>query len=129
MVGIMSLIDFILTRRSIRRYEKKDVPEEVLAQIFEAGRQAPSAANKQPIHFVIVKDNEIKKELSKGLFNRFVKDAPVLIVGCADVNSLLTGKWAIVDATISMQNMVIASWTLGVGSCWLGDFDEKKVKE
>jgi nitroreductase len=129
MVGIMSLIDFILTRRSIRRYEKKDVPEEVLAQIFETGRQAPSAANKQPIHFVIVKDNEIKKELSKGLFNRFVKDAPVVIVGCADVNSLLTGKWAIVDATISMQNMVIASWTLGVGSCWLGDFDEKQVKE
>jgi nitroreductase len=125
----MSLIDFILTRRSIRRYEKKDIPEEVLAQIFETGRQAPSAVNKQPIHFVIVKDNEIKKELSNGLFNRFVKDAPVVIVGCADVNSLLTGKWAIVDATISMQNMVIASWTLGVGSCWLGDFNEKKVKE
>ena len=76
-----------------------------------------------------MKDNAIKKELSNGLFNRFVKDAPVVIVGCADVNSLLTGKWAIVDATISMQNMVIASWTLGVGSCWLGDFDEKKVKE
>jgi nitroreductase len=125
----MSLIDFILTRRSIRRYEKKDIPEEVLKQIFETGRQSPSAVNKQPIHFVIVKDNEIKKELSNGLFNRFVKNAPVVIVGCADVNSLLTGKWAIVDATISMQNMVIASWTLGVGSCWLGDFNEKKVKE
>ena len=125
----MSLIDFILTRRSIRRYEKKDIPEEVLAQIFEAGRQAPSAVNKQPIHFVIVKDNEKQKELSNGLFNRFVKDAPVVIVGCADVNSLLTGKWAIVDATIAMQNMVIAAWTLGVGSCWLGDFNEKKVKE
>jgi len=125
----MSLIDFIFTRRSIRRYEKKDIPEEVLAKIFDAGRQAPSAANKQPIHFVIVKDNEIKKELSKGLFNRFVKDAPVVIVGCADVNSLLTGKWATVDASISMQNMVVASWTLGVGSCWLGDFNEKKVRE
>ena len=129
MVRIMSLIDFIHTRRSIRRYEKKDIPEEVLAQIFEAGRQAPSAVNKQPIHFVIVKDNEKQKELSNGLFNRFVKDAPVVIVGCADVNSLLTGKWAIVDATIAMQNMVIAAWTLGVGSCWLGDFNEKKVKE
>jgi nitroreductase len=125
----MSLIDFILTRRSIRLYEKKDIPEEVLEQIFETGRQAPSAVNKQPIHFVIVKDNEIKKELSNGLFNRFVKNAPIVIVGCADINSLLTGKWAIVDATISMQNMVIASWALGVGSCWLGDFNEKKVKE
>jgi nitroreductase len=125
----MSLIDFILTRRSIRRYEKKDIPEGVLAQILEAGRQAPSAVNKQPIHFIVVKDNEIKKGFSNFLFNRFINDAPAVMVGCADVNSLMTGKWAIVDATIAMQNMVIAAWTLGVGSCWIGAFDEEKVKE
>ena len=125
----MSLIDFILTRRSIRRYEKKEIPEDVLAQIFEAGRQAPSAANKQPIRFIIVKDDEKKKGFSNLLFNRFIGDAPVVIVGCADVNSLLTGKWATLDATIAMQNMVIAAWTLGVGSCWIGAFNEEKVKE
>ena len=125
----MSLIDFILTRRSIRRYEKKDIPKIVLTQIFEAGRNAPSAVNKQPIHFVIVTDNEKQKELSKGLFNRFIKNAPAVVVGCADVNALLTGKWAIVDTSIALQNMVIAAWTLGVGSCWIGDFNEKKVKE
>ena len=67
--------------------------------------------------------------MSKGLFNRFIKNAPVVVVGCADVNALLTGKWAIVDASIALQNMVIAAWTLGVGSCWIGDFNEKKVKE
>jgi len=61
----MSLIDFILTRRSIRNYEKKDIPEEVSAQILEAGRQAPSAANKQPIHFIIVKDYEKKERVFK----------------------------------------------------------------
>ena len=125
----MSLIDFILTRRSIRRYEKKDIPNIVLNQIIEAGRNAPSAANRQPIHFVIVTDNEKQKELSKGLFNRFIKNAPVVVVGCADVNALLTGKWAIVDTSIALQNMVIAAWTLGVGSCWIGEFNEKKVKE
>ena len=126
----MSFTDFILTRRSIRHYDKKDIPEEdVLNQIIEAGRNAPLAANRQPIHFVIVTDNEKQKDLSNGLFNRFIKNAPVVVVGCADVNSLLTGKWAIVDATIAMQNMVIAAWTLGVGSCWIGDFNEKKVKE
>jgi nitroreductase len=125
----MSLIDFILSRRSIRSYQQKDIPEEILAQILEAGRQAPSAVNKQPIRFIIVKDNEIKKEFSKGLFNRFVKDAPVVIVGCADVNSLLTGKWAIVDTAIAMQNMVIASLTIGIGSCWIGAFNEDNVKK
>ena len=72
----MSLIDFVLTRRSIRRYEKKEIPEAVLTQILEAGRQAPSAVNKQPIHFVVVKDPEIKKGLSSFLFNRFIHDAP-----------------------------------------------------
>ena len=125
----MSLIDFILTRRSIRRYETKDVPEEVLQHILKAGRQAPSAANRQPIRFVIVKDHDILKNLCDNLITRFVKYATVAIVGCADIKSLLTGKWAVVDATIAMQNMVIAAWSLGVGSCWIGACDEEKVKE
>ncbi len=125
----MSLIDFILNRRSIRRYETKDIPEEVLRQILEAGRQAPSAANRQPICFVIVKDKVILKDLCDNLLTRFVKYAPVAIIGCADTKSLLTGKWAVVDATIAMQNMVIAAGTLGVGSCWIGACDEEKVKE
>jgi len=128
-MSLMSLIDYILTRRSIRRYETKDIPEEVLRQILEAGRQAPSAANRQPIRFVIVKDHEILKNLCDNLITRFVKYAPVAIVGCADVKSLLTGKWAVVDATIAMQNMVIAAWTLGVGSCWIGACNEERVKE
>ena len=128
-MSLMSLIDNILTRRSIRRYETKDIPEEVLQQILEAGRQAPSAANRQPIRFVIVKDHDILKDLCDNLITRFVKYAPVAIVGCADIKSLLTGKWAVVDATIAMQNMVIAAWTLGVGSCWVGACNEEKVKE
>jgi nitroreductase len=125
----MSLLDLILSRRSIRRYENKDISEEVLRQILEAGRQAPSAANRQPIRFVIVKDHDILKNLCDNLINRFVKYAPVAIVGCADIKSLLTGKWAVVDATIAMQNMVIAAWTLGIGSCWIGACNEEKVKE
>jgi len=125
----MSLIDTILTRRSIRRYETKDVPEEVLQQILEAGRQAPSAANRQPIRFVIVNDHDILENLCDNLLTRFVKYAPVAIVGCADTKSLLTGKWAVVDTTIAMQNMVIAAWALGVGSCWIGACNEEKVKE
>ena len=53
----------------------------------------------------------------------------MVIVGCADVNSLLTGKWAIIDTTIALQNMVIAAWSLGVGSCWIGAFNEEKIKQ
>jgi len=125
----MSLLDLILSRRSIRRYENKDIPGEVLQQILETGRQAPSAANRQPIRFVIVNDHDILKKLCDNLITRFVKYAPVAIVGCADIKSLLTGKWAVVDTTIAMENMVIAAWSLGIGSCWIGACNEEKVKE
>ncbi len=124
----MSLIDTILSRRSIRRYQQKEIPKDILGKILEAGRQAPSAANRQPWHFIVVDDLEAKKALSKGMFNRFVKDAPVTIVGCAH-KDLIAGKWAVISTTIALQNMVIAAWALGVGSCWIGDFDEEKAKE
>jgi nitroreductase len=124
----MSIIDFISSRRSIRKYEKKEIPKEILNQILEAGRNAPSAANQQPIYFIILKDRETKKKLST-TFSRFLKDSPVVLVGCANVKALLTGRWAVVDTTIALQNMVIAAWALGVGSCWIGSFNEKKVKD
>lgn len=107
----MSLVDVVLSRRSIRRYEKKKVPKGVLDKILKAGRHAPSAANRQPWHFIVLTDDEIKKELSKGLFNRFIKDSPITIVGCAH-KDLIAGRWSIISTTIAMQNMVIAAWTM-----------------
>ncbi len=122
----MSLIDVIPSRRSIRRYEKKEISKNVLNKILEAGRQAPSAKNKQPWHFIVITDDRIKEKLSQGRYNRFIKDAPITIVGCADLTS--SKKWAVVDTAIALQNMGIAAWALGIGSCWIGDFNEKEVK-
>lgn len=125
----MSFLDLVLSRRSIRSYEPKDIPEDILRQILEAGRQAPSAANRQPIRFVVVRNFDKKKKLSAALFGRFIKDSAVVIVGCADEKSTLTGKWAVVDAAIALENMVIAAWSLGIGSCWIGGFNEGDVKK
>jgi nitroreductase len=124
----MSLVDTVLSRRSIRHYEQKEIPKDVLEKILEAGRQAPSAANRQPWNFIVLTDSEIKKELSKGLFSRFIKDAPVTIVGCAH-RDLIAGKWSIISTTIALQNMVVAAWAMGIGSCWIGDFNQEKVKK
>jgi nitroreductase len=63
------------------------------------------------------------------LFNRFIKNSQATIAGCANTGAILTGKWSIVDTTIALQNMVIAAWALGVGSCWIGDFKEEEVKD
>ena len=127
----MSLVDVILSRRSIRRYEQKEIPKDVLDRILEAGRQAPSAMNRQPWHFIVLTDYEIKKELSKGLFNRHIKGSAITVVGCAYTGlwHIGTRKWSIVGTSIALQNMVIASWAMGVGSCWIGDFNEEKVKQ
>ncbi|MCW4016824.1 MAG: nitroreductase family protein [Candidatus Bathyarchaeota archaeon] len=124
----MSILKIILSRKSIRRYENKEIPKDVLDQIVEAGRQSPSAANRQPYRFVIVTDAKIKKEL-KGLLSQFLEKAPVIIVGCANPKAVLTGKWATIDTTIALENMVLAAWSLGVGSCWIGSFNEEKIKQ
>jgi len=124
----MSLLDSILTRRSIRRYRKKKIPGEILEKILEAGRQAPSAGNRQPWHFIVITDDEIKQELSHGRWNTFVSDSAVTIVGCAYIGDSYSLKWSTIDTTIALQNMVIAAWAVGVGSCWVGDFQEEEVK-
>ena len=125
----MSLVDVVSSRRSIRRYEKREIPKDVLDKILEAGRQAPSAANRQPFHFIVITNQELRKELSRGLFNRFIQDSAITVVGCANTSEILTAKWAVVDTSIALQNMVIEAWTLGIGSCWIGDFKEDNVKQ
>jgi len=128
LVEFMSVIEVISSRRSIRKYENKQIPKQVLDQILEAGRQSPSAMNKQPYRFVVVTKPELKKDM-KSVFSRFLDSAPVVIVGCANVNARITGKWAVIDTTIALQNMVLAAWSLGVGSCWIGSFNEQKTKK
>ena len=125
----MSLIDVVLSRRSIRRYEKREIPKDVLGKILETGKQVPSAANRQPYHFIVITDHEIKKDLSKGMFNKLIQDSAVTVVGCANTGEILSAKWAVVDTSIALQNMVIAAWALGVGTCWIGDFKEDNVKQ
>ena len=125
----MSLVDVLLSRRSVRRYEKKTVPADVVKTILEAGRQAPSASNVQPWHFIVLTDDAIKEQLSHGRWNTFIKDSAFTIVGCGYIGNDYGRKWSIVDTTIALQNMVIAAWALGIGSCWIGDFKEEDVKE
>ncbi|RLI07801.1 nitroreductase [Candidatus Bathyarchaeota archaeon] len=125
----MSCIEKILKRRSIRRYRKEPVPDEVRDRILEAGRQAPSAANRQPWHFIVVTDPELKEKLATGRYNRFIRDSTFTIVGVSLPYDPVSEKWGVIDVTIAMQNMVLAAEVQGVGSCWIGDFKEDEVKE
>ena len=124
----MSIVESVLSRRSIRKFQQREISQEQLDLILEAGQKAPSALNKQPWHFIIVSDDEKKRALSKGLFNRFIKDAPIAIIGCAHKDRI-GGKWSQISTTIALQNMVIAGWAMGIGSCWVGEFNEDKVRQ
>jgi len=124
----MSLVDVILSRRSVRRYRPDPVPGDVLERILEAGRLAPSADNVQPWHFVVVTDPELKRGLSRGRWNWFIEDSAFTVVGCGDVGTPYGRRWSTIDTSIALENMVLAAWAQGVGSCWVGDFREDEVK-
>ena len=122
------IIQLIKQRRSIRNFKEKEIDKETLKEIIQTGKYAPSAMNKQPWHFIIVSNEEKKRELSKGLFSRFIKDAPIAIFGCAHKDRI-GGSWSRISTAIALQNMVIAGWAMGIGSCWIGDFNEDKVRQ
>jgi nitroreductase len=112
----------MLQRRSIRRYSREPVPEDVKEKILEAGRQAPSAVNFQPWHFVIVDDPDLKESLaSSGGFRPFVRDCDFVVIGVYKSLNPIAKRWGRVDTIIALQSMVLAAQVQGVGSCWIGD--------
>jgi nitroreductase len=125
----MNCLEKVLNRRSIRRFKNAPVSEEVVNNILEAGRRAPSATNMQPWHFVVARDDEEKQACSFGQFNRFTTSASFVVVGLYRASEVIIEKLSLMDVTIALQNMVVAAWVQGVGSCWMGAFDERKLKD
>jgi nitroreductase len=122
------VFEAVQKRCSIRAYSSASVPREKLIKILEAARLAPSAGNLQPWHFVVVTNNEKRQKIAENrMFAGFLAEAPIIIVGCGDMKA--SPKWYMVDVAIAMQNMVLTATSEGLGTCWIGDFDEKLVKE
>jgi nitroreductase len=128
----MDAIDVIMKRRSVRKYREAAIPEEDLQKILESGRQAPSAGNRQPWHFVVTRDPKVKVKLGEACRGQmWVADADVILtgIGIPAIGKGSTGRlWHPVDVAIAMQNMILASADLGYGTCWIGAFEENKVK-
>lgn len=111
----------------MRAYDSRPIPKESLNRVLESGRLAPSAMNYQPWRFVVVTDEAKRKELAKERYAKFLKESPVVIVGCGDRKR--SPEWHAVDTTIALQNMVLTATSEGLGTCWIGSFDEKRVRE
>ncbi len=133
----MEVYEAIYERRSARSFDpKKDVSSEVVDKILEAACQAPSAGDIQPWRFFVVRNQTTKDRLAaKALNQKFISDAPVVIVVCADVE--ISGEaygergkdlFAIQDAACATQNILLAAASEGLGSCWVGSFYEEDIR-
>lgn len=129
----MELIEGLRTRRSIRSYQEKDVPDNVIEELLENARWAPSATNNQPWRFIIVKDKERKACLRGGLrdavvsFSKHILEAPVVIVAWYEP-SLLLKRFQVSDVSNAITYFLLAAHAKELGTCWIGWFSEDRVK-
>jgi nitroreductase len=129
----LNVFEAVRTRRSIRKYADKPVEKEKLAKVLEAARLSPSACNNQPWHFIAVTDKAVREKLGPAYNRDWFAKTPVIIVACAMPLAAWSRKdkeeyWK-VDAAIAMQNLILVAHELGLGTCWIGAFNENKVKE
>jgi nitroreductase len=115
----------IRTRREIREYLDKPVPEETLLKILEAGRLAPSSKNSQPWHFVVIRNKEMLKKISALTpTGEHIAKAPLAVAILMD-----SAKLPEIDGARAGQSMILAAWDLGIGACWITNFYDDGVKD
>ena len=129
----MSVYETIKNRGSIRRYKAKPIPDADLETVLDSARLAQSAANRQPWQFIVVGDEANKRTLvSVAGHQRFVGEAAAVVVCIADPDAgagVGPFKGFLVDLAIAIENMVLTAWELGIGSCWIGAYNEDGLKQ
>ena len=139
----MALLDIIKHRKSVRNFLDRPVAREKILTCLEAARLAPSACNSQPWKFIIVDDIKLKDKLCRAAFsgvyaiNRFCKAAPVIAAVVSEqanylsrIGSMLRGtKYYLIDIGIAAEHFVLQAAELGLGTCWIGWFNERAVKK
>lgn len=139
----MNFLELVRKRKSLRKYSPKPVSRETIDRCLEAARLAPSACNSQPWSFIVVDEEKIKNELADKAFsgvystNSFAKNAPVLIVVvteqasyAARLGGFFRGtEYSLIDIGIACEHLVLQAEEEGLGTCWLGWFNEKAVKK
>jgi nitroreductase len=129
----MDVLSAIQDRRSIRQYSTRPIEEIKLNKVLEAARLSPSASNRQSWKFIIVKDSKTRSALAEAAGGQlFAGQAPVMIVACGTEPDgiMMCGQHRYtVDLSIATAYMILEAYEQGLGTCWLGRFDENRVKE
>ena len=130
----LDFYEVIRTRRSMRSFKPGPVPDDVLRRILEAARMAPSGSNRQPWKFIVIRDEGMKDRLiplAGG--QKFIAEAPILIVACGHNINYNRGGYMgdmsmLVDVAIAFDHLTLAARAEGLGTCWIGSFDNAGVK-
>ncbi|KPK42996.1 MAG: hypothetical protein AMJ78_00025 [Omnitrophica WOR_2 bacterium SM23_29] len=123
----MDILEIIRQRRSIREYEKKIPPDTEIEKVLEAGRWAPSGLNNQPWRFLVIKDRAKKDGLAR--FTKYsdtINDAPVIIIVCIDIGNSYNREKDLMAIGACIQNMCLEAYSIGLGTCWLGEILNRK---
>jgi nitroreductase len=130
----MDVLEAIRTRRSVRAYSPKAIPADALDRMRSALRWAPSACNLQPWHFILVTDPDLRRQVAESSHRQlWMAGAPVTIVGCGLPDRAYQhmggrGCSVEVDVAIALDHLTLAAAAEGLGTCWIGAFDEIAVK-
>jgi nitroreductase len=117
----MEFREVVRSRRSIRKYIPRDIPEQKLVNILEAARLAPSGGNRQPWKFIVIRENEMKAKVAEACSNQlWMSDASVIIVGCWLPRPGVKDMPLARDVTMAMEHIVLAAVNEGFGTCWIG---------
>ena len=130
----MKFLDLAKLRYSSRNYKNKTVEKEKLNIVLEAARIAPSAANKQPWHFIVVEEKEKLKKLWTTYGRDWLHSAPVIIVCCGDhdkvwIRSEDNKDHLDIDLSIAIDHMTLQATELDLATCWICHFDVEKTKK
>lgn len=127
----MEFYDVLKKRRSIRLYKDTPVPEKALENILEAIRNAPTACNRQPFRFFIVKDPAKREKLASVYREEWLKTAPVIVAAASDESTAWRRREgdsiADADTAIAMEHFVLAAAAEGLGTCWICAFERAKA--
>ena len=130
----MDVLEAIKTRRSVRSYDPRPIPPEVLERMRQALRLAPSACNFQPWQFILVTDADLRRRLARAANDQtWMADAPVIVVGCGSPEAAYKhmggdGNSVDIDVAIALDHLMLAAVAEGLATCWIGAFHGEQVK-
>lgn len=131
------LIDAIKERRSIRAFEATLIPDATIGRLLESAHLAPSAGNLEPWKFIVVKDADLRRKVAAAAYDQdFIGEAPVCIVVCAEPERSAARYghrgaelYCLQDTAAATQNILLTATAYGLGTCWVGSFDEDHVRQ